>query len=147
MKESARKPFNNDAGYKCSRRFKWGWAVVYDNQNQQTGIDTETRWYVAAYNNEQENTGILDCRTKADAIDIMKYPDQADLGQHDEDIEMTDHIEKHAVIGGDTYYIADGSRVFSITRKGIKVEHGDLETHSDAQAYIEAKELAYLIGA
>ena len=83
--KSTRKPFNGDAGYKCSRRYKWGWAVVYDNQNQQTGIDTETRWFVAAYNNEQENTGILDCRTKADAIDIMKYPDQADLGQHDEE--------------------------------------------------------------
>ena len=72
MQTSKRKPFNLDAGYKASRRTSFGWVVIYDRNKGGDWIDGDTRWVVAAYNQEQGNIGLLDCETRALAITTMK---------------------------------------------------------------------------
>jgi hypothetical protein len=70
---SKRKPYNDDAGYVCSRKCPDnGHVVVYDRQNGGDWIDGETRWIVAKYNSEGLNRGLMDMPTKADAIGFMK---------------------------------------------------------------------------
>ncbi|MDE0660303.1 MAG: hypothetical protein OXI79_11705 [Gammaproteobacteria bacterium] len=60
---SKRKPYNRDAGYKCSLKTPFGHAVVYDRERGGGWIDGEGRWVVAAYDRTGKNIGLLDCRT------------------------------------------------------------------------------------
>ncbi len=70
---SKRKPYNDDAGYVCSRKCPdGGHVVVYDRENGGDWIDGEQRWVVARYNAGGLNEGLLDMVTKVDAIGQMK---------------------------------------------------------------------------
>lgn len=45
IKTSKRKPFNNKLGYVCSLKTKKGWVVIYDNKDNQLGVDSDNiRW-------------------------------------------------------------------------------------------------------
>jgi len=73
MEPSRRKPFNNDAGYVCSRKCPdGGHVVVYDRKNGGDWIDGSERWVVAKYNGERLNQGLLDMPTKTQAVHLMK---------------------------------------------------------------------------
>lgn len=71
---SSRKPYNEDAGYVCSRKMpnNLGHVVIYDRNNGGDWIDGETRWILAHYDQNGANDGLLDFPTKADAIGMMK---------------------------------------------------------------------------
>ena len=70
---SKRKPYNDDAGYICSRKCAdGGHVVVYDRQNGGDWIDGTTRWVVAKYDADRANQGLLDMPTKLDALHQMK---------------------------------------------------------------------------
>ena len=77
---SNRKPFNDDAGYKCSLRAPFGHVVVYDRKNGGDWIDADTRWVVSAYDHEELNIALLECETERLARDTMKG---ARDGHHD----------------------------------------------------------------
>ena len=71
---SKRKPYNDDAGYVCSRKLPGnnGHVVVYDREKGGDWIDGSTRWIVSHYDSEGRNDGLIDQPTKADAIGLMK---------------------------------------------------------------------------
>jgi len=58
---SKRKPYNGDAGYRCSLKFPLGHVVLYDRQNGGDWIDGGERWVLAAYDHAGGNLALLDC--------------------------------------------------------------------------------------
>ena len=77
---SKRKPFNGDAGYKCSLRTPFGYVVLYDRERGGDWIDGGERWVVAAYDHEQSGLALLDCPSERIARQTMK---DARAGFHD----------------------------------------------------------------
>ena len=69
---SARKPFNGDAGYKASLRTWFGWVVIYDRENGGDWIDADSRWVVAAYDEDKMNLALLEARSEREARRVMK---------------------------------------------------------------------------
>ena len=64
-------PFSRDAGYVTARKAAFGWAIVYDRKNGGDWIDADTRWVVAAYDQDEQNIGLLDCPTRQIAGETM----------------------------------------------------------------------------
>ena len=79
-KPSKAKPYNGDAGYRCSRRTPFGHAVVYDREAGGEWITDRTRWMVAAYDCRQRNIGLLECESERDARTAMKEAAAGDCG-------------------------------------------------------------------
>ena len=79
MQESKRKPFNNDAGYRASRRTSFGWVVIYDRKAGADWIDADTRWVVAAYDQDKANIALIECGSFARATEVMKDTQAGDV--------------------------------------------------------------------
>ena len=79
-KPSKAKPYNLDAGYKCSRKTPFGHAVVYDRESGGEWIAGPSRWVVAAFDTRQQNIGVLECASERDARNAMKNAAAGECG-------------------------------------------------------------------
>ena len=73
-------PFRGDPGHVRARRTAFGWVVLYDRQKGGDWIDADTRWVMAAYNDLNQNIGLLDCESRAWGFAAMA---DTVLGWHD----------------------------------------------------------------
>ena len=70
---SRRKPHQDDAGYLCSLKTRFGRCVIYDRHAPDGDwINADTRWVVAAYDHDDSNIALLECDSQQVARTTMK---------------------------------------------------------------------------